>query len=205
MGLGPSQDTVDTEPTMRSQQIKQRIQSIGMVFGKDVQKKIMSRIPKETLQTISQAEDDQWLPVKLNVEIFDCIAAEVGEEGIYNLSAKSFNKILASSTVSQLFRSALHLFRIQPTTLVKLTGLFWRAIYRNCGDLSVVKGEQNQAVVLWSNIPPFIGKNRNYLMAIAGGIHSVIAYGGANPRVTLKEYSEEKREAAYVLSWVENS
>jgi hypothetical protein len=194
--------TIEKEPQMRCRQIRNRIQFIKTVFGEEVQKRIQSRISKTTLQAIEQAEEDQWLPVKLNVEVSDCMAAEIGEEGVYKLSLESFNKALESSTIVQLFRSTMHLLRIKSATVNKLVPVFWRAIYRDCGEMSIVENGPNRISILLIDLPSFIAGNRNYLMAIAGGIHSVMLFGGVTPTVVIEKNLEETKEVSFAVSWV---
>ncbi len=146
----------EKEPLVSALQIQNRINHLNLVTDKNTIDRILMRIPKATLQIVQQAKKDEWLPVRLNVEITDCIAAEIGIEGCYNLSCKSFHKVVDSSMVSPFILAALNLAKIKPSTILKLAPFFWKSIYHNCGEVSVEQLAPTRIRVTINNLPDIV-------------------------------------------------
>jgi hypothetical protein len=197
-------DTKEKEALVSAHQIQNRLNHLNLVTNNKVIDRILARIPKTTLQTVKQAKKDQWLPVMLYCEINDCIAAEIGDEGCYNLSFRSFNKVVDSSIVSPFFRAALNLFKVNPKTVLKLFPIFTKSIYRNTGEVSILEKGPTRVQILFKNLPPFVAGNRNHLMGLAGGIHAVFSFSGAKALVILEKFSAETGEATFIASWSSN-
>ncbi len=197
-------DTTANEPLVRCLVIQNRLKNLNLVADKEAIKRILARIPKETLKTVQEAKKDQWLPGTLFSDINYCIAAEIGEEGVYNLSRKAFNKIIYSSIVTPLFRAALNIFKIQPKTFFKLVPLFWKSIYRNYGEVSIIERGPNQIQILFHDAPSIFAGKRVHLMGVAGAIEGLISVSGARPIVILENHSGETHQASFMLAWESN-
>ena len=197
-------NTTENEPLIPAHVIQNRLKHLPLVADSLTIDRILARIPKDILQTIEQAKEYEWLPVKLSTDINGYIAAELGEEGVYNLSYQSFHKIIGSSIVSPLFRAALNIFRIQPQTLLKIVPFFWKSLYRNCGEVSIIERGPSQVQILFTDLPPFLAGNREYLMGIAGAIHGLSSIIRVKATVILENNSEETQKVSLILAWESN-
>lgn len=194
-------DQIENVPLVTRRQIMNRINALPLVVDERTKQKILDSIPKEKLKLVYEAKDDDWLPVRLFMEINDHICSEIGEEGSYNLSLKSFDRMIASSTIGQLLRSTLTLLKVNPLAGVKLYAQFWKSIYRNHGGMTFVEKGPNQTQIIISDLPLFVVTNRYSLMAFAGGIHAIFSFSGYEAKVVLDKQSIEKGEASYIATW----
>ncbi len=105
-------DKSEKEPLVHCKVVQNRLKQLNLVADNKTIDRILARISKTTLETVQRASENSWIPLILYAEINDAIAAEVGEEGVYNLSYRSFTKFLESSVVSPFFRSAMNLVKV---------------------------------------------------------------------------------------------
>lgn len=195
----------ENEPLVTRRQIINRINYLPLVVDNKTKDKILASIPKETLRVVYEAKDDDWLPATLYMEINERICDEIGEQGSYDLSFKSFNKMIASSTIGQLLKSTMSLIRIKPTIGAKLCAKFWKSIYQNLGEMTVNEKGKNQIQIVLSNIPIEAVKNRNILMGFAGGINAILSVSGYEAKVVIEAQSAEKKEVSFIASWNSDS
>lgn len=197
-------NTSDKEPMVHGQVVQNRLNHLNLVADDKTIERILARIPKDILNTVQQVKKGQWLPGTLFAIVNDCIAAEIGDEGCYNLSVKSFNKVVESSIVSPFFRSALNIFKINPKTLLKLLPLFWKSIYKNVGDMQIIEKGPTRIQILFNDLPLYLSGNRNHLMSIAGGINALFSLSGAKTLVIVEKFSKETGQATFIASWASN-
>ncbi len=83
-------DTTANEPLIPAHVIQNNLKHLNLVADKITIDRILARIPKDILRTVQQAKKTDWLFLRSYAEINEFMVAELGEEGVYNLSFRSF-------------------------------------------------------------------------------------------------------------------
>lgn len=187
------------ERLVHCQVVQNRIKHLNLVTDEKTIERIIARIPKDTLKTVLEAKKDKWLPINLFLEINDHIAKEIGEEGSYNLSVKSFNKITESSIISPFIRAALYIFKVSPDKVIGLLPLIWRTLYRNTGEITIEQIEPRRLRVSFVDLTP--NTSRSNMMAIAGAMNAIFSFSGVKSIVYIESFSPEEQKATFIASW----
>jgi hypothetical protein len=190
----------DKPPLIRCRYLHDQLKALELL-GAGVKQRILERVSKTTLQMIKSTKETQWVPFEFAVEFVDCISAEIGDEGIFNLNIKTFSYSIESSMVGPVFRGALKIFKVNPTTLLMLGPFIWNSICCNCGDLQIVEKDAKHTQVIFKNLPLEIVNKRSYLMGIAGVLQAIFSFTGVEGQVTIESVSEPTQSVTYVGSW----
>jgi hypothetical protein len=187
-------------PMIRCRHLHDQLKALELL-GASVQSRVLDRLSKATLETIKSTKENQWVPFALAVEIVDCVSAEIGDEGIFNLNIKAFSYSIESTMVGPFFRGALNLFRVKPATVLRLGPFLWKSVCRNCGDISIAERDSSHAHVIFKNLPSIVVSKQSYLMGIAGVLQSILSLTGAEGQVTIESTSEKMQSVTFLASW----
>ncbi len=80
-------ESSDRQPQIRCRQMKSKLRALES-FGPAVRDRILQRFSKTTIQAIFDTKDENWVPIEFNIELCECVKAEVGEQGVYNWGLK---------------------------------------------------------------------------------------------------------------------
>jgi hypothetical protein len=191
---------LEKRPEICCRHLLSKIQALES-FDAAARKRALDRFSENALQAIRQASADQWLPVEYNIELSESVAAEIGEEGLYAWGLKALNYSINSSMISPFIRAALSVFKIGPSTFIKVSPHLWKSIYRNCGELSVVEDGINAAQVLLNGLPPVMVNSRILIVTIAAFIQALFSFSGVKGRTMVERISTETGSATITASW----
>ncbi len=191
---------LEKRPEIRCRQLLSKIKALES-FDAAVRKRVLERFSKAALKDIQQAKEDQWLPVEYNIELSESVAAEIGEEGLYDWGLKALSYSINSSMISPFIKAALSVFKIGPGTFIRVSPHLWKSIYRNCGELSVVEDGLDAAQVSLNGLPLVMVNSRILIVTIAAFIQALFSFYGVNGRAVIERISTETRSAIIMASW----
>lgn len=166
-----------------------------------VKNRVLERYPEDKLKIIRETNEDKWLPVEYDVELIECLAAEIGDKEVFEWDCRAFAQSIDSTMLGPFFRSALNVFRVTPNTTFKLVPYLWNSIFHNCGHMSVVNKGPGSAQIVLDSMPPIIAGSRPYLLAIAGSTQCLLSFTKSDGQAVLEPKSKETQRAVISLSW----
>jgi hypothetical protein len=190
----------DKRPEIRCRVIRNRLKALEL-FDSPLRKRILERLSEKAFQAIHSAHEDDWVPIEYNVELSESLAAEMGEEGIYNVGVKAFDSSINSSFIAPFIRAALTLVKVRPNLLLKLAPQFWNSIHRNCGELSIEEKGPGQIQVVLKDLPLVMVKSRNHMLSVAAFVQAFSPYSEVQGSAVLEEVSEKTQSAVISVSW----
>lgn len=193
-------NALEKRPEIRARHILSKLKALESLDA-SVMKRVLDRFPKDALETIQTAEEDQWLPLEYNIDLSENVAAEVGETGIYQWGMKSFEYSINSSMISPFIRAALDMLKIGPKPLLRFAPRFWKSVYRNCGEMSVVEERPGCVRISLNDLPPIMVKSRILIITIAAFIQALGNFRGIQGQTVIEKISQETRSAVIVVSW----
>lgn len=197
-------DDKDKRPEIRCRQVRSKIKSVELL-DPEVKKRVLERFSQATMQAIQKAKDDYWLPVEYNIELTECIAAEIGEEGAFEWSRKAVSYSIKSSVVGPFFIASLNMFKFKPSSVLKVATQLWKSIYRNCGEFTSSQKSPNCIHYILKGLPPVMLKSRPYMIGIAAFIQALGELGDAtDSKSVLVPYSETDRNVTIEFTWDES-
>ncbi len=184
---------------IRCRQVQSKLKALELLDD-GVKEKILGRIDKNTLQAINNTKEDQWVPIENNVEICECVSAEIGDEGNFNWSTKATAISIKSMVVNPFFLSALNMLKIRRKTMIELAPQLWQSVFRNCGDMLSADIDSDSIRLVLKDLPSAMVGSRPCLVSTAAFIQGLMDFSGAKYSVALKEYSEKDRSAIIEIS-----
>jgi hypothetical protein len=194
-------DDKNKPPEIRCKQIRSKIKALD-ILDAEVKRKVLERFPKDISDVVKKAKDDQWLPVEYNIQLTECVAAEIGEEGVFDWSCKAVTYSIKSSVVGPFFIASLNMFKFKPSSVLKVAPQLWKSIYRNCGEFSSNQISESCIHYMIKGLPLVMLKSQPYLIGIAAFIQALGALGdAAESKAVLSTYSEADRDATIEFTW----
>jgi hypothetical protein len=190
----------EKKPEIRCGIIQQGIKALDSLKPL-IKKRIMDRYPKDILQVIRETKENDWLPLEFDLQFAEFLLDELSKEEFYNFCLDSNKASIKTSVMGPIIRSALNLFRISPSTILKWIPIIFNNCYRNCGDVSVIKTGKNSLEVSFNDLPPEFVGNKDYLIAMTAFIKALDVFIEIGFAVVLKEQSITNRRAVIEVSW----
>jgi hypothetical protein len=186
-------------PEIRCTDVKSKIKGLDLL-GPEIKERILKRLSEPTYKSVLRTEEEKWVPVEMMVELIKCVAAEIGEQGIYEWNQKAFNYTIDSSVLGTYMRTASNLFNIQPASVAKLGPFIWKHLYRNCGEMSVEEKGENKIAFVLTDLPPIILSCRAYLLAIGAAFVCLFTFGNYTSQLEI-EQPKDTRNVHFIISW----
>lgn len=182
--------------------ITRRLEAVEKVFGKAIYRKVLDNLQPKILAQIYEGADSDWIPTTLAMDVNDAVCKEVGEDGVYKLSREFFGGYLNNSTLTRLFMASLRLVKIRPLAMTKLVSQFWESLYKDGGDMRILKADTNHIELILDNLPTDqIIYNRASYFALAGGVHAVFEAAGIAPRKVGVREVTRKDQVVFIINW----
>jgi hypothetical protein len=188
-------------PEIRSGFLHQTLKMIELL-DPAVKKRILDRVPQATIQAISKAKENEWLPLEYDILITEHMMAEISEEEYTKRTIAASKSAIESSLMGPFIRSALYLFKISPKTVLKIGPQIWSTCYRNCGNISVVEKGPCCVQIVLEDLPQVFVDSRPYLLTTSLFIHAMDNFTGAqNIKVVIEQQSKMNRSAVFSVTW----
>jgi hypothetical protein len=181
---------------MRAGQLKEDLQALR-VLGDEVASRVLAGLPPGLLRTIERSPRADWLPIQLLLTFCHVVAAEVGDAGLRAWFRAATCRAVETSTLRPLMETVVRIFGLSPAALLRGAPQGWRATFRDCGELSVVRGE---VAIVWLRGLPEPFHDRTFQVAMAGTFEALLQLSRTEGQVDLLEPSGGA-DAQYAMRW----
>ncbi len=106
-----------------------------------------------TRAALDAADPMDWLPVEIDVEVVEAIAARLDAEASTKVLQDRQREEMRSSVFSSFVETALRAFAPSPVNMVERLPAGWGRIFRNAGWVAVVSMARNVAVARFHGLP----------------------------------------------------
>jgi hypothetical protein len=191
----------DSLPQIRCRNILSKLKALYL-FGNSVSNRVLERYSKESLKTIYETKDDEWLPLEYSIKLSECVAAEATEEGLFKWAFRSSLYSIHSSMIGPFFRAKMNLFMIRTPKILMTAPQTWDIVHCNCGTMSAVEKGPGCILLQLQDLPLIMVQSRPYLIGVSAFVQAMGKVGGVtNVKASLEEYSQLTRSAAIVTTW----
>jgi hypothetical protein len=191
----------ENKPEVRSGLVQNGLKALELL-DPAAKKRILDRFPNATLQAINSAKENDWLPLEFDIQLSDNTMAEISEEEFIKTNIANAKLSIESSVLGPFVLSALHLFRISPTTVFKVAPHIWNSCYRHYGKISIIQKGKGCLQVLLEDLPMEYVKSKPYLISNATFIQTLLEFTGVKEvKVVIEEQSIADRSVVIAVSW----
>jgi hypothetical protein len=161
------------EPAMRASYLRENVKAVDDVLGRDAAGKIMARVQAATLATIEAASRLAWLPIAFDVELSAAVADVAGVDAVSRINRASFVKAAEGPLLRPILGAAIGILGLTPAAIAKFIPSGWKAATRDCGEIVVEKGGQNEVLVVHEGVPSVMLDER-YMAGFYGTLAGVL-------------------------------
>jgi hypothetical protein len=159
------------------------------------------RVKPASLQAIEQAARVAWLPVELDIEVTEAVAAEAGEEGLRAWARQAMIENLGGPLLGSFLQAALRLFGRNPHRIIKKGSSAFESVMRGCGQIHVEDPHDHSFRVVLGRVPGVLLRSPVYLRGIAGSLEAVLSVANIAGEVVTESIVAAERRAVYRVRW----
>jgi hypothetical protein len=190
----------DKPPQIRCRQLKDELKELKSLDA-GLRNRVLKRFSQATLKAIEDTKENEWVPVKFDIELMECIDAEIGEKGLFDFCCNVFTHSTDSSMIGHFFLSALSLLKVHPSAVLRFGPLIWNSFCRNCGELSAAEKGPGLLQLALRDLPPMVVQSRPFLIGTAGSLQALLNYSTVKGQVVLEQHSRITNSALFSVSW----
>jgi hypothetical protein len=131
---------------------------------------------------IAEASRTQWLPAGWGVEIYEALAAALGESAVYALATEMVTAAPSVPMFQPLLRGVIHIFGREPVELLRAYPHAQRFIARNCGTCEAVFGRPT--TVRFQHVPEAL-RRRVWQVGQLAVIEAMLTLAGGAGKVEI--------------------
>jgi hypothetical protein len=162
----------------------------------------LERYSKESLQTIHETKDDEWLPLEYSLRLSECVAAEVVEEDLFRWAFRASLYSINSSMVGPFLRARMNLFMIRTAATLINAPQTWNVVHSNCGMMSAVENGPGSLILQLEDLPLIMVRSRPYLIGVSAFVQAMGKIGSVTKvKASLEQHSESNRSAVIIATW----
>lgn len=181
---------------MRAGHLKENVAALRSL-GAEFESRIRAR-QLANIQIIDRAARMEWLPVRLDAELMEAIAAEGGLPAVHKLNSQAITKTIEGPLLRPLVEGAIKLFGFAPSALVRWTRHAYLQIYRDCGD--VVVNEERTLVSVFG-LPSYLRASAPWLEGVAGALDGTVRVCRGDPKVTYTASDSDDTRVDFLVAY----
>ncbi len=131
-------------PAIRGRQARQNVEVLRELHPAATER-IAVRLP-EPMRAIARAGITDWIALEGFVAVLDAAREEIGEAPFRAWSSSAMQRALRGPLVHNLWESAVHLFGLEPLSLLGWAPHVWSLIYRQAGAIAWSQHDQAPVV-----------------------------------------------------------
>jgi len=188
-------------PLMRASYLKE---SVGLLdhLPPEQADKVRELVPAQILQEVQEATKVDWLPLDHDIVFTDVLGQVLGERGVRDLARDAMIRAASGTLLKPFINSAVKLFGLSPKGILRLSKQFWRAVYRNCGQIMTVQDEPRLAHVVFESLARQVIDSPMYRASMLGTLEGVLKICQVEGSATLEEMDRASGKLVLAVRWL---
>jgi hypothetical protein len=188
-----------TQPAVRASYARGILSRVDQIPGAPAC--VRSRLGQEVLSSLTDAEDDAWLPVEADVELARASRDLLTREHFVALHRESLRAELSDTSLRRLVDGARLVFGDDLGRWACIVPRVWAALFRGCGRWSVGAVDPSRVPLTISQLPLACLADRAWPEARAAALSALLDEAGAPGAVELTGLEPARREAQMEWRW----
>jgi hypothetical protein len=186
--------------SIRAAQLQHSLAAIERI-AEGAHERVFARMQPETRARIRAASWIDWLPIELDLELAEAVAAELGPAADRQRARMSIQLSVESPLLRPFIVGVQTSFTLEPGSVIRQAPRGWLAIYKSAGTLEYQIGQGAERVLVYSDIPAQVVASALYLDAIAGAFESLFDLCRVEGSVSVEAVDPRRRRAELRFSW----
>lgn len=153
------------------------------------------------LERIETANNLEWLPVSLNLQLTDAVFRSLGDEQADAFFQNWLKRQMSAPAFAGLVRTALSLFRFDTTSVAKWIPKAFDLMYRDYGQLRIEPVSPLHLQVVLAAMPAELSSHENWQRSVSSGLHALFFLTGVKGTTELTYADRAQRLMQVDLRW----
>jgi hypothetical protein len=162
---------------------------------------LRAALPASTIAAVLDAGRNAWLPVAIDMDVTEAIAAALGPDRSAAFWRKSLVETLESPLLKPIVDGVVGLFGLAPESLLRWAPRAWLTIYRNCGTMTVLERGIRSGRLGFDDITPALVRSGAFIEALRASFEAVFTLCRVYGEVRVESCDLAARQAVYAFSW----
>jgi hypothetical protein len=162
---------------------------------------ITSALAAETRAALEAALPMAWLPIAIDVEVIEAIAARLGYARTAQLVEARQREEMVSPLFDGFVKMALRMFGASPRTMVRRIPIGWPQLFRDVGAVEVVSAEERGATVRFRGLPECCIASAAWMAALPVGLATLYELVEVKGTVTCAIEDAARGNALVTFAW----
>jgi hypothetical protein len=165
----------------------------------DLGRQVRAAMKPETLEDLESASRIGWLPLRVDIELTECVFEVAGEERALQVLRHNLANTFDSMVLKPILDGAFAIFGRSPAKMLKWSPKVWSLLYRNCGQLLLAESDDRSATLEGIDLPPELVASASYMKGFAAAILGFFDVLGIDAECELRELGRGR--TAFFLTW----
>lgn len=153
---------------MRANHIQSNVASLQLL-GVDVAERVRQDVGPALLERIERASRVEWLPLDVDVALTAAVARATGDDdGVRAWSRAALRTSVEAPFLRPIVKTAVSLFGLTPSSLLKHAPTGWKQVYVDCGVLRFESVADKHVRLHLDGVPREMSESKAYLVGVAG-------------------------------------
>ncbi len=144
---------------------------------------VLARLRPETRVELEVAAETAWLPMAIDIEVVEAVAAQLGPSDTALLVAARQREEMGSALFDGFVQTALRVFGASPVNMVKRLPAGWGHLFRNAGWIEIVSTDRTTAVTRFHRLPYECTSSAAWMAALPVGLRTLYEIVGVRGTV----------------------
>jgi hypothetical protein len=171
----------------------------------DKQRRVLPRVPEQTLALIDSAPRMGWIPIEESMKLTEALHSALGTPGFRQFLSAQADRMASYPLLQTFFDSAVRLFGMTPQALLKWSTYAWEQAFRDCGKLVYQprqeSSEGGRVEMRLEDVPPILLLEGTFAQALAGAFDMFLRRCERKGKVELQEPGPRATRFVYDISW----
>jgi hypothetical protein len=196
----PPADIGPLDPAVRAAFTQAALHAV-LAAEPEVSARVRAALPAATLERVLDAGRGEWLPVAVDMDVTEAIAAVLGPERGAEFWRKSLLLTLDSPLLKPIVDGAIEIFGLAPEALLRWVPRGWSAVYRNCGNMTVLERGLRSGRVGFDDITPALLRSDVFIEALRASFEALFTVCHVYGEAKVDSLDRATRSAIYALTW----
>lgn len=186
---------------IRAKHVKHNLAAITAMSSADDCARIRAAMGDATVRAIEEAPRTAWLDVQHDINLAQGVTDVLGLEGDRTRARTALRISMDGALLRPMVDGATRLFGLTPSSILRVAGRAWGAIYRDAGAIRVHHDGERHVRIAYAEIDADILRSEVYLASISGALLATFDLCKVEGTVNVENLDRQAATAEFHFRW----
>ena len=179
----------------------QTLLQLAQKAGPGIYPAIERSLAEDTRAVLDTVEAIAWLPIAIDVEVMEAVAARFDAAATAHLVAERQREEMGSSLLEGFIKTAMRVLGPSPSMLLKRLPGGWQHMFRHAGTVELVPTGEHDAEARFVGLPAMCIGSTAWMSALPVALQTLFELVGTKGTVTCRIADHEQGIALVSFEW----